>query len=96
MERRPWQTSPTQQGVRDRIAERLWPTVQKQWAVFGPAQLINLTLMPLYARPPFMNFISIFWSAYLASAQARGEVKPVGVAATLDQQITQEAVKVFE
>jgi hypothetical protein len=26
-----------------------------KWCVFGPAQAINLTVMPVYARPPFMN-----------------------------------------
>lgn len=64
------------QGIYERIEERLWPTVQKQWAVFGPANLVNLSVVPLYARPPFMNVISIGWNTFLASAQHRGGISP--------------------
>ena len=61
MEGRPLRTSPAKpefQGILDRLGERLWPTIQLQWIVFGPAQAVNLTLIPLYGRPVFMNFIS--------------------------------------
>ncbi|GAA5869907.1 hypothetical protein JCM1840_007667 [Sporobolomyces johnsonii] len=78
-ESRPWRTlpsAPETQGIAERLQERLWPTVQKQWAVFGPAQLVNLTVMPVYARPPLMNVVSIGWSAFLASAQSRGGIPP--------------------
>ncbi|GAA5924385.1 hypothetical protein JCM1841_001685 [Sporobolomyces salmonicolor] len=78
-ESRPWRTHPSApetQGIFERLQERLWPTVQKQWAVFGPAQLVNLTVMPVYARPPLMNVVSIGWSAFLASAQSRGGIPP--------------------
>jgi protein Mpv17 len=43
MESRPWRTDTEMQGIQERIGERLWPTVWKQWAVFAPAQVINLT-----------------------------------------------------
>lgn len=58
MEGRPWRSTAEIQGINERLRERLWGTVQKQWCVFGPAQVINLTLIPLYARPPFMNMVS--------------------------------------
>jgi hypothetical protein len=31
--------------------------------VFGPAQIINMALLPLYARPPFMNVIGLGWTS---------------------------------
>lgn len=79
MEARPFRTPAipdAPQGIYERLEERLWPTVQKQWAVFGPANLINLSVVPLYARPPFMNVISIGWNTFLASAQSRGSLTP--------------------
>ena len=48
---RPWESTPTTLGTRDVIAENLAPTVVRQWAIFGPAQVLNLSLIPLYARP---------------------------------------------
>ena len=79
MEARPFRTPAipdAPQGIYERLEERLWPTVQKQWAVFAPANLINLSVVPLYARPPFMNVISIGWNTFLASAQSRGGLTP--------------------
>ncbi|GAA5975232.1 hypothetical protein JCM11641_004403 [Rhodosporidiobolus odoratus] len=66
------------QGVYERLEERLWPTVQKQWALFGPANLINLSVIPVYARPPFMNMVSIGWNCFLAGAAQRGGIPPPG------------------
>ncbi|GAA5823658.1 hypothetical protein JCM11251_000715 [Rhodosporidiobolus azoricus] len=66
------------QGIYERLEERLWPTVQKQWALFGPANLINLSVVPVYARPPFMNVVSISWNCFLASAAQRGGIPPPG------------------
>ena len=79
MEARPFRTPAipdAPQGIYERLEERLWPTVQKQWAVFGPANLINLSVVPLYARPPYINVIPIGWNPFLASAQSRGGLTP--------------------
>ncbi|GAA5883273.1 hypothetical protein JCM16303_007341 [Sporobolomyces ruberrimus] len=85
MEGRPWSIphvpdrlpSTEEQGIKERIEERLWGTVKLQWAVFGPSAIFMHALVPVYARPPFMNAISIGWSAFLASAAHRGELAPL-------------------
>ncbi|GAA5832180.1 hypothetical protein JCM3766R1_003753 [Sporobolomyces carnicolor] len=78
-EGRPWSVSPHQQslgeqGIKERIEERLWGTVKLQWVVFGPSAIFMHAFVPVYARPPFMNAISIGWSAFLASAAHKGEL----------------------
>ncbi|CAD6587239.1 MAG: MpV17 mitochondrial inner membrane protein [Cyphobasidiales sp. Tagirdzhanova-0007] len=40
--------------------------IQNAYLVFVPAQLINIRLLPLYARPPFLNCIGLGWTVYLA------------------------------
>ncbi|BGP15236.1 hypothetical protein JCM10213v2_003196 [Rhodosporidiobolus nylandii] len=80
------------QGIYERLEERLWPTVQKQYALFGPANLINLSLIPLYARPPFMNFVSIGWNCFLAGAAQRGGIPPPGY--KVPERISDRAVDV--
>ena len=62
-EGRPWSVSPHQQslgeqGIKERIEERLWGTVKLQWVVFGPSAIFMHAFVPVYARPPFMNAIS--------------------------------------
>ncbi|GAA5923567.1 hypothetical protein JCM3775_000431 [Rhodotorula graminis] len=66
------------QGIYERLEERLLPTVQKQWAVWGPVNLINLSVIPVYGRPPFANMVSIGWNAFLAAGAARGGIPPGG------------------
>ncbi|KAG0141059.1 hypothetical protein CROQUDRAFT_664333 [Cronartium quercuum f. sp. fusiforme G11] len=36
-------------------------------SVFGPAQVINLSFMPLHARPPFLNCVSLGYNCFLAT-----------------------------
>ncbi|KAI5474735.1 protein of integral membrane protein, Mpv17/PMP22 family [Pseudohyphozyma bogoriensis] len=75
MEQRPFMANVGDvQCVKERLSERIWPTLWKQWMVFLPAQMINLTLIPIYARPPFMNCFAIAWNVFLASAQAKGQM----------------------
>ncbi|GAA6061395.1 hypothetical protein JCM10212_000655 [Sporobolomyces blumeae] len=86
MEGRPWTVAHDaravaygEQGIKERIEERLWGTVKLQWAVFAPAAMVSFGLVPVYARPPFMNMISIGWSAFLASAAHKGGIAPAPV-----------------
>jgi len=63
LEGRPWSVTPEmsrlgEQGIKERIEERLWGTVKLQWAVFGPSSIFMHAVVPVYARPPFMNAIS--------------------------------------
>lgn len=64
------------QGLKERLSERLWPTVVKQWMLFVPSGFINLAFIPLYARPPFINIFALAWQTYLASAVQRGVIAP--------------------
>ncbi|BGO98502.1 hypothetical protein NBRC10513v2_002897 [Rhodotorula toruloides] len=99
MEGRPFRTEatdPSTEGIYERLEDRLFPTVLKQWAVFGPANLINLSIVPLYARPPFMNFVSIGWNTFLASAQNRGGIPPPNHVLSRDMQISVAAAEVME
>ncbi|KAL8290155.1 hypothetical protein RQP46_003094 [Phenoliferia psychrophenolica] len=90
MEGRPLYSTAETQGIKDRLGERLWGTVWKQWAFFGPAQIVNMTMIPVYARPPFLNMFAIGWSTFLASANKAGGLAP----ATLEADIL--AIEVME
>ncbi|GAA5855686.1 hypothetical protein JCM8547_001644 [Rhodosporidiobolus lusitaniae] len=63
-----------QEGVYNRLEERLWPIVQKQWLVFGPANMINLSVVPQIFRPPFMNVFSLGWNCFLAASNAQNSL----------------------
>lgn len=76
MEGRPWNSTPQMQGIQERLSDRLWPTVLKQWALFGPANFISLSILPVYARPPFLNIFALAWQTYLAKAQNVGAILP--------------------
>lgn len=43
MERRSWISTQEEQGIIDRLKERLFPTVVKQWSLFVPVTLMNMT-----------------------------------------------------
>jgi len=63
LEGRPWSVTPDiarlgEQGIKERIEERLWGTVKLQWAVFGPSSIFIHTFIPVFGRPPAMNMIS--------------------------------------
>ncbi|GAA5893222.1 Mpv17/PMP22 family protein [Sporobolomyces salmoneus] len=107
-EGRPWSIPPSQrstagpgvsvgveqQGIKERIEERLWGTVKLQWAVFGPSAVFMHAVVPVYARPPFMNAISIGWSAFLASAAHRGEHQPAPTTTTTTTATTGTPIEV--
>ena len=44
-------------------------TVAANLKCWVPAQMINLSIMPLEYRVLFTNFVSIFWSSYLSYSQ---------------------------
>lgn len=76
MEGRPWKSTPKMQGIQERLGDRLWPTVVKQWMLFAPANFISLSVLPVYARPPFLNIFALAWQTYLAGAQHVGAIVP--------------------
>ncbi|TNY22097.1 hypothetical protein DMC30DRAFT_445592 [Rhodotorula diobovata] len=97
-ERRPFRTPSAApdapQGIYERLGERLWPTVQKQWAVWGPVNLVNLSVIPVYGRPPFSNLIAVGWNCFLAAGAARGGIPPGGL--TIDMQEKLAAAEAME
>ncbi|EJT97029.1 hypothetical protein DACRYDRAFT_85461 [Dacryopinax primogenitus] len=67
--------------IRQRWETNFTRILTRQWMVFGPAQAVNMTVVPVYARPPVMNMVGLGWSTYLSliSAEleresARGEI----------------------
>jgi hypothetical protein len=50
-----------------KIKDKLWPTLKVNWVVWPVLQGINLSVVPLQYRILYINFCSIFWSAYLSN-----------------------------
>jgi len=48
------------------IQEKLWPTLKVNWLFWPGIVAINVALVPIQYRILFVNFISLFWSAYLS------------------------------
>lgn len=56
------------------VTYQSFPTIiRNQYMVFAPAQIINMALLPLYARPPFMNLIGLGWTCYLATMNSKSD-----------------------
>jgi Mpv17 / PMP22 family len=53
-------------GVK-KIEDKLWPTLKVNWVVWPVLQAVNLSVVPLQYRILYINFCSIFWSAYLSN-----------------------------
>lgn len=53
-----------------KIQDKLWPTLKVNWVVWPVLQGVNLSLVPLQYRILYINFASLFWSAYLSSQAA--------------------------
>lgn len=52
------------------IQDKLWPTLKVNWVVWPVLQGINFSLVPLQYRLLYINFCSLFWSAYLSNMAA--------------------------
>lgn len=50
-----------------KIQEKLWPTLKVNWVVWPVLQAVNLSVVPLPYRILYINFCSLFWSAYLSA-----------------------------
>ncbi|KAI8460438.1 hypothetical protein BY996DRAFT_2415631 [Phakopsora pachyrhizi] len=42
--------------------------------VFGPAQIINMSSIPLYARPPFLNCVALGYNCFLATINRKDKM----------------------
>ena len=61
-------------GIPTRLQETLPEVIPMNWAVWGPAQLINFRFVPQTYQVLFANMVSLFWNAYL-SFSTRGAPK---------------------
>ena len=53
-----------------KIHDKLWPTLKVNWVVWPVLQAVNLSVVPAPYRILYINFASLFWSAYLSSQAA--------------------------
>ncbi len=60
------ETGDSAAGVK-KIQDKLWPTLKVNWVVWPVLQAVNLSVVPLQYRILYINFCSLFWSAYLSS-----------------------------
>ena len=56
----------------DSITEKLWPTLKVNWTVWPVLTAFNLSVVPLPYRILFINFCSLFWSAFLSNMANTG------------------------
>ena len=59
------ETGDSNAGIQ-KIKDKLWPTLKVNWVVWPVLQGINLSVVPLQFRILYINFASLFWSAYLS------------------------------
>jgi len=53
-----------------KIQDKLWPTLKVNWVVWPVLQGISFSVIPLQYRILYINFCSLFWSAYLSNVNA--------------------------
>ncbi|PLW57574.1 hypothetical protein PCANC_01176 [Puccinia coronata f. sp. avenae] len=53
--------------IKARIERNYRTVVSTNMGIFGPAQIINMSVIPLYARPPFLNLVSLGYNCFLAT-----------------------------
>lgn len=52
--------------IPDKLRKDWWPTIQANWVVWFPAQLINFRFVPGSLQVLFANIIGLFWNAYIS------------------------------
>ena len=85
------ETGDSARGIKA-IEEKLWPTLKVNWVVWPVLQAINLGFVPLQYRLLYINFASLFWSAYLSSV-ANGAGPEAAAAAAAPTAVVVEAAK---
>jgi len=61
--------------IRRRLETTWQPTIIKNWTVFIPVQLLNFSVVPVQYRLLLVNFVSLFWNAYLSYANSKSQGK---------------------
>ena len=57
----------TWKEIQARIDRNYSTVVWTNISIFGPAQIINMSLVPVYGRPPFLNLVSLGYNCFLAT-----------------------------
>jgi len=53
--------------IKARIQQNYRTVVCTNMGIFGPAQIINMSVIPIYGRPPFLNLVSLGYNCFLAT-----------------------------
>ncbi|THG97409.1 hypothetical protein EW026_g4577 [Hermanssonia centrifuga] len=69
----------------ERLEKAYVPTVLRNWAVFGPTQILNFALVPHHMRVVVVGTVSLFWNTYLSMVNAESEKERL-MEATRDDQ----------
>jgi protein Mpv17 len=78
------ETGNPQLGIQS-IQDKLWPTLKVNWVVWPVLQGVNFSMIPAPYRLLYINFCSLFWSAFLSNQAA---AKPsAGAAAVAPKQL---------
>jgi hypothetical protein len=61
------------QGTKDELCQKLMPTMKTNLKVWPLLQLINFTMVPPQLQVFYVNFMQIWWNAYLSFMKFRDE-----------------------
>ncbi|WAR55368.1 hypothetical protein PtB15_6B108 [Puccinia triticina] len=70
----------TWKEIQARIDRNYSTVVWTNISIFGPAQIINMSLVPVYGRPPFLNLVSLGYNCFLATLNNNTPVLAAGAA----------------
>ncbi|GAA5876604.1 hypothetical protein JCM8547_002420 [Rhodosporidiobolus lusitaniae] len=56
--------------AKKRLESSWWPTLQRNWGVWFPIQVLNFSIVPPHLRLVVVNVVSLFWNAYLSYANS--------------------------
>ena len=54
------------EGTKNELNDKLMPTMVTNWKVWPLLQLINFKFVPLQLQVLYVNFMAIWWNAYLS------------------------------
>ncbi|CAG9333392.1 unnamed protein product [Blepharisma stoltei] len=56
----------TLQQAQEKIKKDYWEALVVNWKIWPPVMLINFSIIPLHTQVIFVNFVAVFWNAYLS------------------------------